>query len=113
MKVAEQLKILLNAMNGVKIYTNSRPLLEISGNTSQVPEMTLRQLVVYLKQCLEDREVDLYARIEVEEIVADVMTKQGSKRDEINEIMVEGYFRNALDEKNCVRCKEGEIKIEN
>ena len=56
---AEQLKMLLNARIGVKIYTDSLP--ETFGSTSQVAEKTLRQLVAYLKQCLEDREVDLYA----------------------------------------------------
>ena len=40
------------------------------------------------------------------------MTKKGSKRTELDEIMVEGYFRHALDENNCVKFKDGEVKIE-
>ena len=31
---------------------------------------------------------------------------------EIDEMILEGYFKNALNERNCVRYKNGEIKIE-
>ena len=57
--------------------------------------------------------MDLYAWIEGKEIVADALTKQGSRRYEGSEIIVKGYFRSALDDNNCVKYKEGEIKIEN
>ena len=40
------------------------------------------------------------------------MTKAGSKRSDIDEIMVEGYFKHSQDEKNCVKFKDGEVKIE-
>ena len=40
------------------------------------------------------------------------MTKTGSKRTELDEIMVEGYFKHTQDEKNCVKFKDGEVKIE-
>ena len=72
---------MLNSRIGVKIFADSRLLLETLGSTSQVAEKALRQSVAYLNQCLEDREVDLYAWIGGKEIVADVLTKQGSKRD--------------------------------
>ena len=97
----------------MKIYTDSRPLLETLGSTSQVAEKALRQSVAYLKQCLKDKNVDLYAWIEGKEIVADVLTKQGSRSDEIKEIIIGNYFRNTLDEKNCVRYRKGDIKIKN
>ena len=42
-----------------------------------------------------------------------MLTKQGLRRKEIDEIMVDNYIRKALDVKNCIRHKEGEIKIEN
>ena len=38
--------------------------------------------------------------------------KTGTKRTELDEIMMEGYFKHAQDEKNCVKFKEGEVKIE-
>ena len=110
---ADQLKDLLNAEIKVKVFTDSGPLLETLGSTSQVAEKALRQSVAYLKQCLDDKNLDLYAWIEGKEIVADVLTKQGSKRDEVEEIMMGNYCKNALDEKNCVRYRDGDIKIEN
>ena len=88
-------------------------MLETFGNTSQVKEKDLRQSVAYLKQCLEDKNVDMCACIKGKEIVADVLTKQGSRRDEIEEIMMGNYFKNAFDVKNCAIYRDGEIKIEN
>ena len=38
--------------------------------------------------------------------------KTGSKRSELDEIMVEAYFKHAQDENNCVKFKDGEIKRE-
>ena len=31
---------------------------------------------------------------------------------ELDEIMIEGYFKHTQDEKNCVKFKDGEVKIE-
>ena len=53
-----------------------------------------------------------YGWIEVKDIIADILTKTGSKRLELDEIMVERYFKHAQDEKNCVKFKDGEVKIE-
>ena len=58
---AQQIGKLMNAEIDVRIFTNSRLLLEILESTSQVAEKGLRQSVGYLKQCLEDKEVGLYA----------------------------------------------------
>ena len=56
--------MLLNTKIKVMIYMDLRPLLETLGSTSQVAEKALRQLVAYLKQCLEDEKVDMFAWIE-------------------------------------------------
>ena len=42
----------------------------------------------------------------------DILKKTGSKTNELYEIMVEGYFKHAQDEKNCVKFKDGEVKID-
>jgi len=78
-----------------------------------VVEKTLRQYVAYLKQCLEDKEGGSYWWIEGKKIVADVLTKQDSRREALNEIIIGSWFRNALDEKNCVKHRDGEIRVEN
>ena len=44
-------------------------------------EKALRQPIEFLMQSLEDRDVEEFSWIEGKAIVADVLTKQGSKRD--------------------------------
>ena len=43
----------------------------------------------------------------------DVLTKQGSRRVVLNEIMMGNEFRNALDEYNCMKYRNGEISVKN
>ena len=51
--VADQLKDLLNAEIKVKVFTDSHPLLETLGSTSQVAEKGLRKAIAYLKENLK------------------------------------------------------------
>ena len=51
--VPDQLKDLLNAEIKVRVFTDSRPLLETLGSTSQVAEKGLRKAVAYLKEHLK------------------------------------------------------------
>ena len=46
-------------------------------------------------------------------IVADIMTKQGSRKEVLDEIMIGSLFRNVMDNNNYVIYKGGEIKVEN
>merc|ERR1712002_752807 len=110
--VTDQLKVLLNTEVKVKIFTDSRPLLETLGSTSQIAEKGLRKSIAYLKEQLKLGKVESYSWIEGKEIIADILTKTGSKRAELNKIMIEGYFKHALDKYNYVKFHEGEIKIE-
>ena len=82
--VADQLKDLLNADIKVKIFTDSRPLLETLGSTSQVAEKGLRKSVAYLKEHLKLGSVESYGWIEGKDIIADILTKTGSKRTELD-----------------------------
>ena len=72
----------------------------------------LRKAIAYLKEHLKLGSVESYGWIQGKDIIADILTKTGSKRTELDEIMKEGYFRHVLDEKNCVKFKDGEEKIE-
>ena len=47
--------------------------------------------------------MESYGWIEGKDIIADILTKTGSKRSELDEIMVEGYFKHVQDENNCVK----------
>merc|ERR1712112_146486 len=93
--VADQLKDLLNADIKVKVFTDSHPLLETLGSTSQVAEKGLRKAIAYLKEHLKLGSVESYGWIEGKDIIADILTKTGSKRMELDEIMMEGYFKHA------------------
>ena len=110
--VADQLKDLLNAEIKVKVFTDSHPLLGTLGSTSHVAEKGLRTAISYLKEHLKFGSVESYGWIQGKDIIVDILTKTGSKRTELDEIMMEGYFRHALDEKNCVMFRDGEVKIE-
>ena len=67
----------------------------------------------YLKQGLEDEEVLAYSWIPGEEIVADILTKQGSKCEELEEILRKNIFRHAQSEDNMVTYEGDEFKIQN
>ena len=96
----------------VKVFTDLHPLLETLGSTSQVAEKGLRKVIAYLKEHRKLESVESYGWIQGKDILADILIKTGSKRTELDEIMVEGYFRHAQDEKSCVKFKDGEVKIE-
>ena len=75
-------------------------------------EKGLRKAVAYLKEHLKLGSVESYGWIQGKDIIADILTKTGSKRTELDKIVVEGYFRHAQNKKNCVKFKDGEVKIE-
>ena len=113
MSLAKQLSRLLNTQMRTQIYTDSRLLLESIGSSSQIEEKALRQSVAFLKQVLEDGEIERYSWIRGSEIVADVFTKQGSKRDALDEIVLENKFKHAQTEDNIVTNEGGKICIKN
>ena len=86
--MAKQLSQLLNLKMQVRQFTDSRPLLESIGSSRQIEEKTLRKSVAYLKESLEDEEETDNSWIQGEEIVADILTKQVSKRVVLDEILV-------------------------
>ena len=111
--MAKQLSQLMGVEIRTRLYTDSRPLLESLGSSGQIEEKALRQSVSYLKQGLEDDEVTTYSWIPGEEIVADVMTKQGSTRDALEEIMVKNRFVHMDSKDNMVTFEDDEFKIRN
>ena len=90
--MAKQLSQLLNVKIKVRLFTDSHPLLESIGSSGQIEEKALRQSVAYLKQSLEDEEVTDYSLIQSEEIVADILTQQGSKCAILDEILGKYLF---------------------
>ena len=111
--MSRQLSILMNRKISLRVFTDSRPLLESIGSSSQIAEKALRQSIASMKQSLEDGDVDQFSWIEGKEIVADVFTKQGSKREALDEIVKENCFRHAQNKDNLVVCENEEITIKN
>ena len=111
--MAKQISQLMNVKMKVRLFTDSRPLLESIGSSGQIEEKALRQSVAYLKQSLEDGDVLDYAWIQGEEIVADILTKQGSKREVLDEILQKNNFKHADCMDNRVTFEGDEFKIRN
>ena len=61
--LARQISILLNTELKVKVFTDSRPLLESLGSSGQVEEKLLRQPIASLKQSLEEGEISQFSWI--------------------------------------------------
>ena len=110
--MAKQLSQLLNANIKTRLFTDLRPLLESIGSSGQIEEKALRQSVSYLKQSLEDEDVLAYSWIP-EEIVADILTKEGSRHEALEKIFARNIFRHVQTENNSVTYEEDEFKIQN
>ena len=111
--LARQVSQLLGLRIRTRLFTDSRPLLESIGSSSQIEEKNLRQSIMYFKQALESGDVMGYSWIQGEEIVADVLTKRGSRREALNEIVLENRFSHAQTRDNWVSYENGEFKIRN
>ena len=66
-----------------------------------------------MKQSLEDGDVEEFSWIEGKEIIADVLTKQGSRREEMDALMERNVFGQAQNKDNLVKYVNDEISIKN
>ena len=111
--MAKHLEQLFTVKMKVRLFTDLGPLLESIGSLGQIEEKVLRQSVAYQKQSLEDGEVTYYSWIQGEEIVADILTKQGSKSAVLDEILLKNEFKHARTVDNKVTYEGDEFKIRN
>ena len=68
-EMARQLTLLMEERVRLRIFNDYRSLFESIGSTNQVRKKVLRQSIAFLKQVLEDGEVEEYFRIEGNEIM--------------------------------------------
>ena len=68
---------------------------------------------MYLKQSLESGDVLGYSWIQGEEIVVVVLTKRGSRREALKEIVMENRYRHVQTKDNWVFYENGDFKIQN
>ena len=59
--LARQVSQLLGLRIRTRLFTDSRPLLESIGSSSQIEEKNLRQSIMYFKQALESGDVMGYS----------------------------------------------------
>ena len=115
--LSEQLSVLLFGDSGyripVRVYTDSKPLLDSIASTKQVEQKLLRNTMTDLKKKLEIGNVESYSWIETKSMTADVLTKEGGDIENILEVVRENMFRNANSHQNMVIFKEAEMMVQN
>ena len=115
--MAQQLSMLLFGSKElripVKVYTDSKPLLDSISSTRQVTSKLLRNTMTDLKRKLEYGEIISYSWIETSAMTADILTKESGDVENILEVVRENRFRRANSTKNIVLFRDGEIMMQN
>ena len=75
---------------GVNLKIDSKTLLDTLKSTKQVEEKTVRHIVAWIKQQIEEKKVESVAWVCAEEQLADVLTKTGVKTDPILKVLKAG-----------------------
>ena len=98
----------------IKLYTDSKPLLESISSTHQVEEKLLRNLITDMKDSLYEKIVTSFSWLDGEkDMVADVMTKECKDNKDLSDIVMKNKWRNVFNEDNVVKNKDGEIRMFN
>ena len=74
----------------VIMYSDSEPLIESIYSTRQVDRKTIRHLIQMLKDTLDNKQVDKFMWVETAHMLADVLTKDSVKNDELVSILRSG-----------------------
>ena len=97
----------------IKLFTDSKPLLESISSTHQVEERLLRNSITDMKEVLYGGEIQSYSWLDGETaMVADAMTKENKMEEHVKDIVLKNQFKFVQNEDNLVRCVLGEIKME-
>ena len=98
----------------IKLYTDSKPLLESISSTHQVEEKLLRNSITDMKDSLYENRVTSFSWLDGEkDMVADVMTKECKDNQDLSDIVLKNTWRNVFKEDNVVKNKDGEIRMFN
>jgi hypothetical protein len=97
----------------IKIFSDSKPLLESIGSIHQVDEKLLRNNIQIMKNVLYDGIVFSFSWLESGEMLADVFTKEVLYNDDLVQLIKNNVFRQAQNKDNMVVCVSGEIKFLN
>ena len=98
----------------IKLFTDSKPMLESIGSTHQIGEKILRQSIQDMKDVLETGQVASFSWLDGDvNMVADVLTKECRWNPFLDVIMVENNFPPVFTKDNIVMSVEGEVKMMN
>ena len=116
--MANQLGFVLFGRNakssiGVRIFTDSLPLLESVASIHRVDERLMQDLVDYLKEKLEKCEVESYSWLDSGDMLADILTKDMKETQDMIEILWRSKFRLFDHRDNLVTFKNNEFRITN
>lgn len=85
--ISKKLSFLMKEKVSLRLFTDSFPLFNIIGSSRQVEEKQIRQFIAYLKQHLEDEDIEELSWIEGKECVADVLKEKGSRREDMDSLI--------------------------
>jgi hypothetical protein len=98
----------------IKIFTDSKPLLESIGSIHQVDEKLLQNSITNMKEVLYDGVVESFSWLDgTRDMMADVLTKECCWNGDLEDLVTGNIFQLSRNENNKVSCFEGEIKISN
>jgi hypothetical protein len=95
----------------IRIFTDSKPLLESVGSIHQVENKLLRNNVQDMKDMLYEGIVLSFSWLEAEEMLADLFTKDRKNSEDLDALTQKNIFVYALQKKNMVVCLNDEIKF--
>jgi hypothetical protein len=98
----------------IKIFSDSKLLLESIGSIHQVEEKLLRNNITMMKDLLYSNIVKSFSWLDGHhDMLADVFTKEVWHNDDLDKLVKDNTFRLAQNNDNLVVCVEGEIKFLN
>ena len=97
----------------VKLYTDSKPLLESIASSKQVERKLSWNSINDFKMKDQDGSIDSYNWLDTKDMIADLLTKERKDDKEVLDIVIENVFRKASSNDNGVLFDGQEIKMMN
>jgi hypothetical protein len=98
----------------IKLFTDSKPLLESAGSIHQVEEKMLHKGIMNMRNKLYNGVIKSISWLDSEQdMVADALMKECKFNKDLEEVVLKNQFQLSRHEDNIVRCLDGEIKIAN
>ena len=97
----------------VKVFSDSKPLLETLGSTKRIENTDLIPEIRYLKDKWMNGEVESYAWLRSEENLADIFMKEMKESQEVRDLFMWNVFKNGAREANMVVKDGSELKMIN